>query len=236
MPWSVLVLPLIGGYLFVNFYVVTRYYTKTHSGQRLLFNAAAVGVALVIPARIVVELCNRYAPAIGNWWRAYMPIPFSGTAWLSLIIGILLLVVLNKFTDKDWAMRWVVGRPDSNSLDRLLYDVQERFRTLQIQVTLASGKVYVGWLREKRLIGREGDSAYLEVIPSVSGYCDPVNHKITFTSNYLPLYKSLPANDPDSILKFVKVIPLFRMTRVSIFDPASYEDFAENASPPPGGG
>jgi len=44
MPFNVLLLPLLGGYLFLTHWNRTRFDTKRYSGERLIFHAAVAGV------------------------------------------------------------------------------------------------------------------------------------------------------------------------------------------------
>lgn len=52
MELNVLLLPLLGGYFFYLTFHGTQYYARRCSGQRLLFNSAIVGVALLVIARL----------------------------------------------------------------------------------------------------------------------------------------------------------------------------------------
>lgn len=47
MPFNVLLLPLLGGYLFLTHFNRTRFATKRYSGERLIFHSAIAGVALL---------------------------------------------------------------------------------------------------------------------------------------------------------------------------------------------
>jgi hypothetical protein len=47
VPFNVLLLPLLGGYLFITHWNRTRFHTKRYSGERLIFHSAIAGVVFL---------------------------------------------------------------------------------------------------------------------------------------------------------------------------------------------
>jgi membrane-associated protease RseP (regulator of RpoE activity) len=54
MPFNVLLLPLLGGYLFLTHWNRTRFDTNRYSGERLIFHSAAAGVIFLLLSFIFV--------------------------------------------------------------------------------------------------------------------------------------------------------------------------------------
>lgn len=48
MPFNVLLLPLLGGYIFITYWHRTRFSARRYTGERLLFHAALAGVIFLI--------------------------------------------------------------------------------------------------------------------------------------------------------------------------------------------
>jgi hypothetical protein len=59
---NILFLPLLGGYIFYTRWRLTAFFAARCSGQRLIFHAAAVGLALLIAARAVVVIGDMLVP------------------------------------------------------------------------------------------------------------------------------------------------------------------------------
>ncbi|MGI8617514.1 MAG: hypothetical protein ACR2L6_00290 [Gemmatimonadaceae bacterium] len=56
MPFNVLLLPLLGGYVFITKWNKTRFDAKRYSGERLIFHAAIAGVAFLIVAYLLTRV------------------------------------------------------------------------------------------------------------------------------------------------------------------------------------
>jgi len=95
-------------------------------------------------------------------------------------------------------------------------------------LTLKDGKVYVGYIRENSL-HRRSTGDYIRLIPTVSGYRDPITKEVKFSTSYIGTYLEL--GKPDSKLShikfddFAKLIPIAEVEIAGIFDPVAYETF-----------
>ena len=69
---------------------------------------------------------------------------------------------------------------DNDSLERLLFHVA-LYEDLMVEMTLSSGKVYVGWVLGGTAIR---DRKYVEIMPVVSGYREKETRKVWFTTKY----------------------------------------------------
>ena len=98
MPYNLLLLPLIGGFLFVHLAHYFRFAAQRADGYRLLFQAAIAGVGLSIAGRIT-ELFIAFTP-LGMWaeqyWNLFSPFPYSATSAISLLLGPAFALLLNR--------------------------------------------------------------------------------------------------------------------------------------------
>jgi hypothetical protein len=62
MPYNLLLLPLIGGFLFVHLTHFFRFGAQRLDGYRLLFQSAIAGICLSAAARLIDLLIDPYAP------------------------------------------------------------------------------------------------------------------------------------------------------------------------------
>ena len=76
MPFNVLLLPLLGGYVFITYWNYTRFSSRRYSGERLLFHAALAGVVLLILSYAAVRLMELRWPASAATWRTWVYVGF----------------------------------------------------------------------------------------------------------------------------------------------------------------
>lgn len=99
MPYNLLLLPLVGGYIFITRTYWFRFFTQRADGYRILLNAALAGIVLMVLASGLVELglllAGTWSKAqpliewIGQVTHAIAPFPFSGRAGLAFALGVL---------------------------------------------------------------------------------------------------------------------------------------------------
>jgi len=76
MPFNVLLLPLLGGYIFITHWNRTRFNAKRHTGERLLFEAATAGLLFLLIAFVLVHLVTAADPALHDRWAKEVPFPY----------------------------------------------------------------------------------------------------------------------------------------------------------------
>ncbi len=95
MPYNLLLLPLLGGYLFLRWWNPTRYHALRAEKERLVILAAIPGLAsLTIAFAIVKGLgaalpCTDWpnVPCFPAWWKANIPFDYLGTSLLAFGLG-----------------------------------------------------------------------------------------------------------------------------------------------------
>lgn len=84
MPFNVLLLPLLGGYIFVSNFNPTRYRMRRHSGRKVIFDSAIAGVFLLTVGVLAAMGINEICPSIRPYWKSFAPFDYSGASALSL--------------------------------------------------------------------------------------------------------------------------------------------------------
>ena len=74
MPFNVLLLPLLGGYVFVSKWNYTRFDTKRHSGERLIIFSALAGVVFLVAAYAACHAVAYVWPKAFVVWHGLVPI------------------------------------------------------------------------------------------------------------------------------------------------------------------
>jgi hypothetical protein len=99
MPTNLLLLPVLGGFCFVHFCYFLNFRAQRLDGPRLLLESALYGLLLTIPARLITYYWPRYSDT--GWWfreewgHVFKDAPLSGTASLTLLLGLSLPFLIN---------------------------------------------------------------------------------------------------------------------------------------------
>lgn len=191
MPFNVLLLPLLGGYFFITHWLPTRFATKRYAGERLLFHAAAAGLAWLVAGFFGVTLLDSVVPSIEAEWKKLVPFPYAGTSLLAFLGGALGWWPLNLLLrlsgrDRDHYAR-AAREAWGDYLEILLEDSIQR--SLPVAVTLKNGKFYIGWVLQN--FDPAYERKYVRLLPTDSGYRDPTTHRLNFTTNYSPVLREV---------------------------------------------
>lgn len=153
LPLNLLLLPLLGGFVFVSRWNPSRFVMLRAEGYRFLFHSALAGLSLLflsallasalpkIPPRFLLEGTFRF---VNESWSAVAPVPYSGTAVLSLILGSLLWWPLNYlFPSRDYQVDSVIDRK-ADSLELLMRRAMGEARPVVIH--LKNRELCVGYI------------------------------------------------------------------------------------------
>lgn len=228
MPYNVLLLPLLGGYIFITYWNRTRFHVKRYSGERLIFHAALAGVFFLGITYGVVRVVTTKWPATYIAWHSLLPITHSGTSLGALLLGISAWIPLN----------WVFKRPAeinrtievwNDYLEMLLTQALEKTR--HVAVTLKTRKVYIGFVL--RSFDPTYDRKYIVLLPTISGYRDEKTQNLILTTDYTAVYQQLMAEDETRLIRgiddFETVVPVAEIISANLFDWEVYQRF----NPPP---
>jgi hypothetical protein len=230
MPYNLLLLPLIGGFLFVHLTHYFRFAAQRLDGYRLLFQAAIAGVGLSILGRLTTVLLGLtpLGKPLQTYWSIFSPFPFSGTSAISLLLGPVGALLVNLFIKKNKAKAMEINAR-GNFLLRLLDEAATKKRL--ISLTLDSRKWYVGWVVESPNL--DPLEQYFRLLPFISGYRDKDALETRRTVYYDAVLKD-PLLDPNG---FVITLPLKDVKIAGFFNDEIYDEYfaqpADTSVPPP---
>jgi Family of unknown function (DUF6338) len=226
MPFNVLLLPLLGGYVFISYWNHTRFSARRYSGERLLFHAALAGVFLLVLSYTIVSLVSELWPNLAATWHRWVPFEHSGTSLGALLLGATLWWPLNLAYEKKGELRRTIS--DWNDyLEELLTDALDSTR--QVSITLHTGKVYVGFV--VRTFNPAYDRKYIVILPTMSGYRAATTHQLIFDTDYTRVYQALMEEDESRLVRGVNdfqiVVPVSQVVSANLFDWEAYQRFNE---------
>jgi hypothetical protein len=245
---ALLLLALVGGYIFASTWNFTKFKVLNQEGYRLYFRAAFYGVFLFIVAFEIRVFLSAYWSgwaALESLGRASVseftsdktkPFPFDLAicSILAMFLAAPLAMILNF---GFWKKKWALDAIGQNDVERIL---QTAATTRQaISVTLDDRKVYVGFVLStlEPVVERKT----LVILPLMSGYRTD-RGKIEFTTYYDWLYEEDDLKQPATrlgstgndhkLLDFEIVLPLERLHSINLFDLDIYKKFQEHTPGP----
>jgi hypothetical protein len=138
MPFNVLLLPLLGGYLLLTHWNRTRFATKRYSGERLIFHSAIAGVALLCLSFLIVQALIGLRPGWYASWREVVPFAYTGTSLGAFVLGATTWWPLNRFLFPMESERRRVIREWGDHLEELLEEAIQSRRGISISTPRTS--------------------------------------------------------------------------------------------------
>ena len=229
---GLLLVPALGGYLFLIYFNGTRDRIGRQSGYHVVLKAAVAGAVLFAVARFGVMFLNEWMSSPeGGWlalqaqrltrlWKAAIDVEYSGTAALSVLIGWLSPFVANLAVNRLRVRRKIA----QDVGDHIGLIVDQALRRSTIEVTLASGKVYVGMPFARTFVAR-GQDGDLVLVPLFSGYRDKDTQEFTPTVNYASVLAPMRAKGELDVLEFRIALPVGGIATARPFDLVTYSKF-----------
>jgi len=218
MPYNLLLLPLIGGFLFVHVTYYFRFAAQRMDGYRLLFHAAIAGVGLSMAGRLAELLIDStpLGPPLERYWDIFSPFPYSTASAISLLLGPTFALAVNLFIGKEKAKDLEI-RARGNSLLKLLHQAEQEERL--ISLTLDSRKWYVGWVAESPNL--DPLEQYFKLLPFISGYRDKDSLETRPTVDY----EAVLADSGLDRNEFVVTLPLKDVKIAGFFNDEVYDEY-----------
>ena len=186
-----LIMPLVGGYLFLSILKTTKYKLIKTDGYRLFFLSAFVGIVLLVITKVLIKCLllfshvNLKSSFISEW---LIPTRFDLESMAALVLGIGLAsfsnIILKLFFDKHEFAK-AAAKDRGELLHLMIYFATESQKP--IELTMQNDKVYVGLVSIKGELFNE----CVVVTPYFSGYRDKKTNNLVIINNYIDVLKEV---------------------------------------------
>lgn len=254
---ALLLLCLTGGYVFAVTWHPSLYRSARESSQRIYFRSVFYAFfSIVFAAELLapfylsgyldtflqIQSVKYDAPLLSHIKHLLECEPFVSLLLVtSFLVGIFLPVILNLFFAGVSAVLpgfnfdlYLVKRAiRKNDFERLLF--RSATRQTPVLLTLLPGKIYLGWVVDAPNPSAERRS--IRILPLLSGYRDPDDHRVKFTTSYHDILSSV--DDDSEVLghlesrDFEVVLPVEQIYSAHLFDLEAYTHFQTPVAGPP---
>ncbi len=83
MPFNLLLLPLLGGYIFLLFFIPTRNFFLRQQGYHLIFFSAIAGIAFLFIAYTITYFGSKFLSTLYLQWHTFVPYKYLGTSLIA---------------------------------------------------------------------------------------------------------------------------------------------------------
>ena len=200
LPYNQLLLPLLGGFVFVSFWNRPQIRSTRYEGYKLLLYSSIWGVLFLFASVLLlrcpfigVYLDSLIAKILGNYAVQYDALT---PVLLSFTLGLTLWMPLNLvFTRKREYAQAV--RNFGSRLENRLFESLDKI-TL-VSITLKTRKIYIGYVLEN-INSKNENKASIVIWPILSGYRQQDCLKQEITDNYATIYKALLGEEAERAL------------------------------------
>jgi hypothetical protein len=229
VPFNLLLLPLIGGFVLLAHWNFTLYFAKRLDKERLLLYSSLAG-AILLGLSFGTSILIASQPSLPlfglllklrHWWAFHTPpFEYSGIAAFAFALGVLGPFVLNRtplirrFWTKEKQGDKAV-RDYGSPLEQLLLKALKEEKN--VMVSLSNGKVYIG--RVATSLAPEDDTSFY-LLPNKSGYREGEKQRLELTTHYDEAYTKILAGEADGeniISDFGVVIPVKDIVSATLF-------------------
>ena len=154
-------------------------------------------------------------------WKDAIDLEYSGTVALSVLLGWLSPFLANLFVNRLRVRRRIA----QDVGDHIGLVVDAALRSGFIEVTLTSGKVYVGVPLARTFVAR-AEGGDLVLLPAFSGYRRKDTHEVRLTVNYAPVLRERRRRGKLDVRSFRIALCMAEVMTVRPFDLRSYREFA----------
>lgn len=215
MPYNLplLLLPLLGGFVFTRNWYRTRWHTKRADKDRLVVHASLAGFASLAISYVLARVSPTYACpgdalCLPVWWNwLHLPWPHTGKAVLSFLIASLGWAPLNWIEDIWYDGKAVdaenarIIRDYGSPLETTLFRSMERRKL--VMLTLTNSKVYIGRVARTFI----PDEKIIYLFPIQSGYRGS-DQRLELTTQYTDVYKQIALEEPS---RYREILANFRI-------------------------
>lgn len=211
-PWNLLLLPLLGGYIFFSRCTYYRIKCQRFDNYRVVLESAVWGVLFGALGRLIASAVEWSGVQLDQI-QQLAPFEYIGTASIAFALGPAFSWLVNWWVDEVRSKDIAIEQHGDNLL-ALFVDAMDHNDA--VIVTLTNKKVYAGYVWETPNLETTMTSVLL--LPVMSGYRKSETLEVQFTTDYISLWRDRPKD----VENFVVVIPIASITSASMFDESVY--------------
>ena len=222
--------PVLGGYIFLTTFYLTKFQHSRIETQRLIFNSIVASIGLLFLAYYFDDkIFKNCFTCIRDFGKNLIPIKirYFNLFLFSLIFSYGLAKFLNWLLPRNILMWYVIDRW-GDEFEKLYYESmnEENYKKRLIMVTTDSNKVYVGYVLR---ISKPLLTQQIEIVPIISGYRKSETKKVQFTTPYFSTYRKLSTDHGFDFTEeeTAVILPKEKIISVSRFYPIVYKEFQE---------
>ncbi|WP_375579960.1 hypothetical protein ABWH96_02445 [Marivirga tractuosa] len=223
MPkFDLLLLPLLGGFWFLNIFNYTKYYHQRIERQRLIFNSSIVAIFLSALGLLI----DGFFPEVNNLLSNLVPFNYSGfnQSLLIFLISPVFAILLN-LIPRRFLLQLAINK-HGDQIENIFWEslIQKNDNDKLLMITTNFNKIYVGYV--KTIQKPIGDS-FVTLLPYFSGYRNKDTQELEITTDYFSIIKKMIEDKKlDEIDKKLGVtLHKSDVTLVSKFDQSVFDRF-----------
>ncbi|MBW8359391.1 MAG: hypothetical protein K0M63_06260 [Weeksellaceae bacterium] len=247
---DIILLPLLGGYLFLITFNYTRFYHKRIEKNRLIYNSlltafGLTGIVYLLDFFVFrnnnyyLNVCTLKSPSIKEF-RDYFSLkvdevmhftkPGFKQSLIAFLISYPLALLLNKLRifKKDFSFDYTLMKW-GNEYEKLIWNTLGEGSDLDklLMVTTKSNKVYIGQITQ---LSEPMENTHIIIIPSLSGYREKETQKLIITTDYTTVIEKASEDNETELLdnKLGVIIPFSEIVLISRFDYNIFGQFNES--------
>ncbi len=198
-----LLLPFLGGYIFVRFWNYTRIHVLRSDKDRLIIRASLAGLFALVLAYTgsiigaILLPCQPNGYCLASWWNKNVPFEYSGVSVAAFIIAATAWYPLNWYFTQDKEIDRAINE-DADPIELLLKRAQDE--NIAISITMNNDKIYIGFVAHQFNPATPTNS--ISIFPLQSGCRESDTKRMNLTTNYSHTYDQI-GDELDSISKAV---------------------------------
>lgn len=195
IPYTIFILPFLGGYIFVRFWNFTRINTLRADKDRTVIRSSIAGLCSVILVYTTNMIASHYLPCkedqicIPTLWNSVAPSGNLGIPFAAFLLAASAWFPLNHLWFKREKEIDRAIEEDADPLELILKRVKDE--SLALSITMKNEKVYIGTVTQP--FNPVTPTNNIELIPLQSGYRDPKTKRMHLTINYSKTIKKIVA-------------------------------------------
>lgn len=260
MPFNLLLLPLLAGFVFIARAHIFSYATSLHTKEALLLYASLAGLLFLGISRLLcVGLASTSlgADAVGVL-HSIVPFDYIGTSVGTLLIAGTLVLCFNALVPSTLASFWLYHCDKFNALESVLlrsaFGVapscrhgraklmwRQLLRRDQrdmpvgnpelVMISTRDGKVYVGYIGNTAPL-QAAQLDYIRILPIWSGYRNATK-EVVMTTDYDSVVRAR-VQQGDELSMYYKVVPFKEIVSANMYVHGAFEITKQFNSPPQG--